>query len=76
MKVFAATLLTLGPNPLAIATKTHRLGDNRHLAKSSKAKSGKIPKGNVSLVRIVFIVLYIGTRRLATLFEFLCLIAI
>lgn len=49
MKVFAATLLTLGPNPMAIATKTHRLGDNRHLAKSSKAKSGKIPKGNVSL---------------------------
>ena len=58
MKVIAATLLTLGPNPMAIATKTHRLGDDRHLAKSSKAKSGKIGKGNVS-----FIVFYIGTRR-------------
>jgi hypothetical protein len=48
MKVIVAALLTLGPNPMAVAAKTHRLGDNRHLAKSAKSKSDKIAKGNVS----------------------------
>lgn len=46
MKVIVAALLTLGPNPMAVAAKTHRLGDNRHLAKSAKSKSDKIAKGN------------------------------
>ena len=70
MKVFAATLLTLGPNPMAIATKTHRLGDNHHrLAKSSKSKSDKIPKGNVSPLLYSVIVFNMRTRRFGYSFE-------